>query len=174
MADIPTLQTERLILRSYHLRDFDALAHFFTTGRAQYVDGPQSRARVWAGFTGDMGQWHILGFGPWMIEERDTGRAIGGVGINFPDDYPEREIGWILYDGFEGRGYALEAALAARDYAFNTLGWETLVSYIDPRNERSIALAKKMGAVRDETAPTPNGDPCLVYRHSAKPESFTA
>lgn len=174
MSNIPEIETERLILRAYHRDDFDQLADFFASSRAEYVGGQLDRAKVWSSFASDMGQWHLLGFGPWMIEEKQSGSSIGGVGINFPLDYPEHELGWILYDGFEGKGYALEAALAAREYAFNTLGWETIVSYIDPRNERSIRLAQKMGAIRDETAPTPNNDPCLVFRHMAKTESYSA
>lgn len=171
---IPTLETERLILRPYQLDDFDPLVTFYASDRAQYVGGPLSRDNVWRAFVGDVGQWHILGFGPLMIVEKTSGEPIGGVGINFPENYPEREIGWILYDGFEGKGLAMEAALCARDHAFNVLGWETLVSYIDPRNAPSITLAERMGAVLDRSAQTPNNDPCLVYRHTATPESFTA
>ena len=66
----------------------------------------------------------------------------------------------------EGKGYAFEAAQAARAHAFDVLGWETAVSYIDPGNARSIELAERLGAVRDpEAAPFHEGD--LVFRHSA-------
>ncbi|MEL7026999.1 MAG: GNAT family N-acetyltransferase, partial [Pseudomonadota bacterium] len=47
---------------------------------------------------------------------------------------------------------------------FTELGLSTLVSYIDPENARSIALAERLGAVRDDEAEKPEDNP-LVYRH---------
>ena len=61
------------------------------------------------------------------------------------------------------------AAEAARTHVFETLGWDTAVSYIDPQNARSIALAERLGAVRDDSAARPHPDD-LVYRHP-KPEA---
>ena len=39
---------------------------------------------------------------------------------------PEKELGWLVYDGYEGQGYATEAAAALRDWAFNPLGVDRL------------------------------------------------
>lgn len=55
----------------------------------------------------------------------------------------------------------------ARDWAFETLALDTLVSYVHRDNARSIALAERLGAAPDAGAP-----PCpyrdhLVYRHPA-------
>ncbi len=53
-----------------------------------------------------------------------------------------------------------------RKWAFEELGLKTLVSYIDPKNERSRKLAERMGAVIDPDAE--RHDPVdLVYRHPA-------
>ncbi|MEL6197095.1 MAG: GNAT family N-acetyltransferase, partial [Pseudomonadota bacterium] len=71
----------------------------------------------------------------------------------------------------EGKGITQEAALAARAHAYGTLGWPTAVSYIDHGNDRSIALAERLGAARDAAAAFPGQDegaePCHVYRHPA-------
>ena len=73
--------------------------------------------------------------------------------------------------GREGQGYATEAASALRAYVYDNEILKTLVSYIDPRNDRSIALAERMGAALDPNAKEP--DPgCLVYRHPG-PEAIT-
>ena len=87
-------------------------------------------------------------------------------GITHPVEYPEPELGWLLFEGHEGKGYALEAATQAKRFAFDDAGLDRLVSYIDPNNRRSIRLAERLGATRDRGAPTPGGEPCLVYRHS--------
>jgi RimJ/RimL family protein N-acetyltransferase len=59
-----------------------------------------------------------------------------------------------LLDGFEGRGIAQEAARAALDWTWAHTGLASLVSYIDPRNHRSIRLAERLGARRDPAART--------------------
>ena len=64
------------------------------------------------------------------------------------------------------------AAAAARDHAFGALGWETAVSYIDPDNIRSVALAERLGARHDPEARGPGENSCLVYRHP-RPEAHT-
>jgi RimJ/RimL family protein N-acetyltransferase len=78
--------------------------------------------------------------------------------------FPEKELGWLLYEGFEGKGYATEAARAMRDWAFGPGGLASLVSYFDPENARSMAVAQRLGAVLDPDAPVQDaGD--VVYRH---------
>lgn len=163
---IPAITTERLVLRAYEMADFEPLVRFHASKHAQYAGGLKSRETVWRDFASDMGQWHLLGFGSLAVVLRGTGECIGLAGLNAPPEYPEREIGWVLWEGFEGNGYAFEAASAMRKFAFGTFGWDTLVSYIDPDNARSIRLAERLGAVLDRQAARPNGDGCLVYRHS--------
>lgn len=165
MITAPAIETERLRLRQHCVEDFDALAAFYETARSQFVGGPLSRAKVWRSFSSDVGQWVLLGFGAWAIENRETGAYMGQICLNHPEHFPEKEMGWLLWDGFEGHGYAYEAALAVRNFAYGTLGWRTVVSYIDPGNSRSIKLAETLGAKREAGAPTPNNDPCLVFRH---------
>ncbi len=99
-----------------------------------------------------------------MIELRSTGACIGQVGINGGPLFPEKELGWLLYEGFEGAGYATEAATALRDWARETLGLDRLVSYIDPDNIASARVAERIGARLDPEAPRQDPDD-LVYRH---------
>jgi RimJ/RimL family protein N-acetyltransferase len=119
----------------------------------------------------DVGSWLLQGFGYWSLEEKATGRFLGSVGVGRQPRFPENEIGWILQADAEGQGFGFEAATAARNWAYQTLGWTTLVSYIEPANTRSIALAERLGARRDDAAAKPEGDPDdLVYRHPSPEE----
>jgi RimJ/RimL family protein N-acetyltransferase len=113
-------------------------------------------------FAAELGHWHLHGFGMWTVEH--NGQPIGLVGCWYPETWPEREIGWLLWDGFEGQGFATEAALATREQCYGPLGWDTAVSYIHRDNVRSIALAERLGCTRDASAVHPNPD-ALVYRH---------
>lgn len=166
----PVIETERLRLRPQRLEDFEPLAALYASGRSAFIGGPLPRAKVWYGFAADTGCWDLRGYGAWSVEEKDTGALVGQVGLNHPPHFAEREIGWILHDGYEGRGYAFEAASAARAYAYGTAGWTTAVSYIDPANTRSIALAERLGARPDPEAPRHHPDD-IVYRHPA-PEAL--
>lgn len=166
MLSAPLLTTERLVLRALRFEDFQPLVDLFATERSRYMDGPQSPAQVWSGFMESVGQWPILGYGSWAVTLRESGELVGQCGLNRPYSFPEDELGWLLLDGFEGHGYAFEAAIAARDFGYRQIGMKTLVSYIDPDNTRSIRLAGRLGARLDTSAPTPNGDACLVFRHA--------
>ncbi|SFP81883.1 GNAT family N-acetyltransferase [Tranquillimonas alkanivorans] len=160
----PTIETARLRLRPHVAEDFEPFAALFATDRARHMGGPLSRRDAWFRFGADVGQWEILGFGAWAVERQEDGALVGQVGLNRPPHFPERELGWLLFEGHEGHGFAAEAATAARAFAFRDLGFETLVSYIDPDNGRSLALAERLGARPDPDAARPDaGD--VVYRH---------
>lgn len=161
----PVLQGERIRIRPHRADDFERLVELFLSPRSKYMDEVKSRGEAWKNFSADVGQWVLLGFGAWAIEEVVNGIYVGQVSLNFPVDFPEHELGWQVWEEFEGKGYAFEAAMLARGFAFNELGWTTVVSYIDPENVRSIRLAERMGAVLDKKAATPNNEACLVYRH---------
>lgn len=161
--DAPIIKTARLQLRPHVLADMEAFWTFHQSPRAQYVGSPKNRTHMWYGFASEVGAWTLCGNGSWAIETRD-GRLAGQISIAQPPHFPELELGWILLDGFEGQGLAFEAAQAARDWAFQTRNVPALVSYIDHRNARSIALAKRLGAVEDPAAARFD-DVDVVYRH---------
>lgn len=173
MPIAPRLETDRLVLRPHRATDFDRLADLFASPRSRYMGGPLSRGDAWRWFAGYVGQWELLGFGSWAIELRGNGAYVGQVSLNLPAGFPEVELGWSLWEEYEGNGYAGEAALRARHFAYRTLGFDTLVSYIDSGNAGSIRLAERMGAALDADAPTPGGDPWLVYRHPS-PDDLSA
>jgi RimJ/RimL family protein N-acetyltransferase len=160
----PTLHTDRLILRPHRMDDFPAYANCLGSERAQYMDGPLDRSAAWAWFCDAVAHWPLFGFGELMVTRRDTGAAIGAVGLAKGIDFPEVELGWMLYQGHEGRGFATEAARSLRDWAFGAQGLAMLVSYIDPPNARSIAVARRLGAVQDPGAERPTATD-LVFRH---------
>jgi len=131
------------------------------------MGGPIDRKKLWYWVAGEVGSWSLQGFGSWGIETKD-GTFVGQVGLNKPSHFPEIELGYLVMPEFEGKGIAAEAVTAARDWAFETLEVESVVSYIDPANARSIALSTRLGATHDPSADLPDGetsDETAVYRH---------
>lgn len=168
-ARVPVLETERLCLRAPVTEDF-ALFHEILRGpRGQYF-GPMSREDAWLDFAQMAAGWILRGHGVWTIEDRATTETLGFVLLGLDQEDPEPELGFLISEAAEGRGIAFEAAQAARDFAFDTLGWPTLVSFVTPGNDRSIALALRLGAVADGQVQHPDDDgPTLVFRHTPKP-----
>ncbi len=161
---IPRLVTERLTLRAPVAGDFPAYAWLLASPRAKNIGGPHDRRAAWGKFCHGVACWDLFGHGALMIDLRATGACVGLVDISHGPLFPEKELGWLVYEEHEGRGYATEAAAALRDWAARELGLSGLVSYIDPENRRSIAVAECLGARLDPGAPKQDPED-LVYRH---------
>jgi RimJ/RimL family protein N-acetyltransferase len=163
-VSVPTLTTARLTLRAPIADDFPAYRDMVGSDRARYMGGPYDGWAAWGMFCHEIACWDMFGHGGLVIERKNDGVAVGIVSINAGPLFPEQELGWMLYEGFEGRGYATEAARALRDWAIDQPFIEALVSYFDPANTASIAVARRLGAVPDPSAPVQDeGD--VVYRH---------
>ena len=166
-TNIPSLETERLILRAPSLEDFPALVAFYDSERARYVGGQMEADRVWRHLALEVGHWSLLGYGRWSVIEKASGQPCGMVGLWNPEGWPEPEIGWDLFDGFGGKGYATEAALAARSYAYDVLGWDTAISLVAPDNHSSRKVAQRMGAKQDGVFSHVRFGDVEIWRHMA-------
>ncbi|WP_333815212.1 GNAT family N-acetyltransferase [Tabrizicola sp.] len=142
---IPTLTTERLILRAPREADFPAMLAFNESPRTAFVGGKRDRQLVWRGLLANIGLWALRGHGLFSVDTH-KGDFIGRVGVLFHDGWDEPELGWHLFDGFEGHGYCVEAARAARADYHARLTLAPLISYIDPANPKSEAVARRLGA----------------------------
>lgn len=167
---LPRIETPRLVLRAITLADFPTFHEIFTDpARAQGLGGPFDRAGVWNEFTECVSGWLLRGHGAWAIEKKSGGETLGFTLVHMEYGDREPELGWFLTASAEGRGFAFEAATAARSHALKTLKLDSLVSYVDPSNTRSAALAARLGASRDpgeEAAlEAACGAPVQVWRH---------
>ena len=144
---LPTLRTERLLLRAPRVTDFETYAQIACSDRGTHLGGPMTREDAWADFAQMTSTWLLHGHGIWTIGH--AGSIAGFVLLGFEPGDQEPELGFVLTADAEGQGLATEAATAARAHAFGTLGWSTLVSYIDPANTRSRATARRLGAIMD-------------------------
>lgn len=167
--DIPVLQTQRLVLRGPDAADYPNFKATFSSYRSRFMGGPLNAYETWMLYAAEIGHWEIRGYGMWMIHDRQTDRTLGMAGGWFPAAWPEKEIAWIIWPDEAGHGYALEATHAVRNYLYKELGWDGAASYLDPKNLDSIRLAERLGAVKDKTAGTVDGND-VVYRHPTPDE----
>jgi RimJ/RimL family protein N-acetyltransferase len=147
---VALLKTERLALRPFRAEDIDAYAamcadpdvmRFLSPGGK-----PLSREDAWRQMAMYAGHWQLRGYGMWAVEDRSTGIFIGRIGLLYPEGWPDRELAWALARPFWGRGFATEGARVALAHAFESLGWDHLISLIHPRNKKSVHVAERIGA----------------------------
>jgi RimJ/RimL family protein N-acetyltransferase len=163
--EIPTLTTERLLLRAFRADDFEAYAAIMADpGVTRFLgDGqPLNRADAWRQMAFMLGHWALRGFGGWAVEERATGALAGRIGFLQPEGWPGFELAYTLAPAFQGRGYAREGARAALTYARDVLGRDRIISLVRPANTASARVAESFGATVESTVEF-FGGPALVY-----------
>lgn len=161
------LETERLVLRLPRAEDFPAFAAMLADPEVnRFVGGADLaspdvafRALGWL-----IGHWHLRGYGPWIATERSSGSLVGRVGPFYPLEWPSMEIAWTIARPFWGRGYAREAALAARTAVIAAVAPQRLISVVALANTRSAALARRLGCVAAEETVI-KGVACRVFEH---------
>lgn len=163
-ASAPTLQTARLVLRMPRFADFAHRLAFYSTDRAVWEGGPFPPREAWRIFASEVGQWPLMGFGPFSVDM--NGDYVGEVGIYQPEGYPEPELGWFVTEAAEGRGIAAEAAKAVMAWAHLTFGWDHIDNYINPGNTRSVALGLRLGGQIVDARGIDPGD--VVVRHDLR------
>ena len=145
MFSIPTIETERLILRGWREDDLDAYAAMMADPEVmRFLGGASSRSDAWRGMATVIGHWELRGFGLWAVERKRDGVLIGRVGVQYPEGWPSTEVAWTLGRPYWGHGYATEAAKASLDYGFRTTRLPKLISLIDPENHGSRRVAERL------------------------------
>ena len=163
---IPTLETPRLRLRSFHAADVDAYSSLCADPNVVRFLGdgiPMTRADCWRQVAIFLGHWELRGYGMWALESRATGEFLGRVGFHNPEGWPDFEIGWALGSAYWGQGYATEAAHAALRVAFSDLERPHVISLIHPDNKASIAVAERLGQT-EVGRTTIASRPSAIYR----------
>jgi len=149
MANIPVVETERLILRGWRAKDFDTYARFMADPEVtRYLSGVQTRADSWRHLAVTIGHWELRGFGFWAVERKSDGALVGRIGLLYPEGWPGMEVGWTLGREYWGQGYAFEAAKASLDYGFSNFEVPKLISLINPDNKNSQRLAARLGEMK--------------------------
>ena len=144
MSGIPQLETERLILRALHKKNFDAMAQFFASPWSQSAGGPFDSGQVRRALLLSAGHWPLRAYGLWYaLSTSSTKYGYCGFIVNI--EWPETELAWEAYGGSEGKGFNYEAALAALAVSL-ALFVHQPISLIDPDNAHSRRLAERFAA----------------------------
>lgn len=147
-----TLQSARLVLRSWHTSDFLAFAKLNADSEVmRYFPKMLSRAESDALANSIQQQIAKNGWGLWAAALQETREFIGFIGLSEkPEDSgipnaPMLEVGWRLARPFWGNGYAPEGAQLALRFAFGTLNVSEVYSFTALENRASRRVMEKIG-----------------------------
>lgn len=151
---VTTVTTARLLLRGWRESDRDPFAAMNADPEvARYLPTPLDRASSDALVDRMVAHWVEHGFGLWAVERHDDGAFLGFTGLYRPafeaHFTPAVEVGWRLAREAWGQGFATEAARAALEFGFETIGLAEIVSFTVPDNERSRRVMERLGMTRD-------------------------
>ena len=173
VPETPVIETARLILRQNRLSDLaDRCAITNDPDFMRFVGGVYDRQENLSRILRYVGHWVVFGFGFFAVEEKESGRHVGNVGMarferGMGDDFDHvPEAGWLVAQWAEGKGYATEGMIAAMDWYAQSFGAERMVCMVDPGNAASLRVAAKLGFRPFREAVT-RGVPVLLHEREA-------
>ncbi len=148
---IPSIRTNRLLLRPWTLGDTDALHSILQEPDIlRYFPNPAPPARwkVEAYINRHLAHWAGRGFGHWAVVLPEDGRILGWNGLEYLPELEEVEVAYLLSRQAWGRGYATEAAAAALRFGFEQARLTAIIGLVHPGNAASIGVLEKCGLRR--------------------------
>lgn len=142
------LETPRLILREMTTSDLTAICRVLQDEKTMYAyEHAFSDEEAQAWLNNQLRRYREDGFGLWAVVLKESGEIIGQCGITLQDVNGEwfPEVGYLFERAYWHRGFATEAAIACKEYAFNVLGLDTVYTIIRDNNIASQNVAKRNG-----------------------------
>lgn len=166
---IPTLETERLVLRGHRPDDFEDHALMWSDPDVtRFIGGkPFPRDQAWIRFLRAAGMWQVMGFGFWAVVEKASGELLGEVGFHElrrdlePSLEGTIEAGWAFRPMAHGKGFATEAVGAALDWGAQNFPDKRITCMIDPGNGSSLRVAERLG-FREFARAEFHGEPIIL------------
>jgi RimJ/RimL family protein N-acetyltransferase len=164
--DEPTINTARLCLRPMQAIDVDPLLAIFADPlvMAAFDAAPFDREQMTQWVQRNLRHQTEHGYGLFSVVLKSNGLLIGDCGLEHMnvEGVPAVELGYDFRSDYWNQGYATEAAAAVRDYAFQVVQLQRLISLIRQHNLPSQRVAEKIGMRRSE-ALLRDGKPYWMY-----------
>lgn len=145
------LETERLYLREMTQNDFTSLCRILQDERVMYAyEGAFSDAEVQEWLDRQFARYNKYGFGLWAVILKENDEMIGQCGLTMQSwkDGEVLEIGYLFQYRYWHKGYAVEAAKACKEYAFEILNADEVCSIIRDTNIPSQKVAIRNGMIK--------------------------
>lgn len=148
------LETERLYLREMNSSDYGSLKKILQDKETMYAyNGAFDNSETLVWLDRQISRYKEYGFGLWAVILKETDEMIGQCGLTMQNwkDRQLLEIGYLFQRAYWHNGYATEAAIACREYAFTKLNADEVFSIIRDTNTASQNVALRNGMTRIDT-----------------------
>lgn len=165
-ADPVLIETERLLMTGWRAAEIDDLVRLHGDPEiARYLSAeglPWSREQAEASLAHWIALFSTRRLGKLRLVRKADGILVGRAGFGIFPPTGEAEIGYALFREHWGRGYALEAARALRDWFFATGSGDHFIGFADWRNAPSLAILRRIGMTETHRAVV-NGMDCQFH-----------
>lgn len=141
-------ETDRCIIREMAEKDLDAVYEVYAAPSiTKYMEGLYENREEELEYTRSYIQnaYRFWGYGTWVIERKEDHKVIGRVGFNLRDGYEEVELGFVIMEEEQRKGYAYECCKAVLELGKEEYEFEKVQTLVKEGNEASINLCKKLG-----------------------------
>ena len=145
------IETARLLLREMTPDDLPALEAIMRDEQTMYAyNGAFTTPDIEAWLNKQRENYRKWGFGLWAVVLKATGEMIGQCGLTMQDYNGTQvlEVGYLFQRAYWHQGYASEAAIACKRYAFDELKAQEVYSLIKDDNQASMNVALRNGMVK--------------------------
>lgn len=143
------IETPRLYLRLMHLSDIDDLLKIFGDPKvmASFNTDPFNFEQMENWVQRNLEHQNSHGYGLFSVILKSEGILIGDCGLEHMEVEGDlaTELGYDFRSDYWNRGFATEAASSVRDYSFDVLNLDGLISIIRVGNEASKRVSEKIG-----------------------------
>lgn len=146
---LQTLETKRLLLRPLtdedagfilELLNDPAFIQNIGDRKVRSLDGAKAYIN-----NGAVASYAKNGFGLYLVVLRETSESMGICGLIKREALGDVDIGYAFLPKFWSKGYAVESALAMKQFARDVIGLKRIVAITDPQNTGSIRVLEKLG-----------------------------
>lgn len=141
-------QTERCIIREMTEEDLDGVYQVYAAPSiTRYMEGLYEDREKELEYTRSYIQhaYTFWGYGTWIIVRKSDHKIIGRVGFNLRDGYEEVELGFVIMEEEQRKGYAFECCEAVMKIGKEEYFFEAVQALVKEENEASIHLCHKLG-----------------------------
>lgn len=146
--NFPLIETNRLWLRMFEVRDLDSAFRLFNDDAVQKYLAPQNRRtreQMKTTLQNFLQRWQERGFGLWRVSEKGSDKMFGYCGFQYLDKTLDVEISFAFFKDFWGKGFAAEAANVCLRFGFEELLFAKVYAATHPDNLASRGVLGKIG-----------------------------
>lgn len=171
------IETRRLRLRWLEAADADFIYRLVNDpcwleyiGDKQVYDRDGARRYI---DDGPREMYRRFGFGLNRVALRENDTPIGISGLLQRESLPGPDLGFAFLPRFRGHGYALEAAMAVLEHAFEVLDFRHICAIVSAGNDASVRLLEKLGfGYQRQVRMQPNAPAVGLYRIARRSSSM--